>query len=142
MKKINIKRYLTYWGGILLSRGVPLATIVHVYGFFQPTTPTSTKVTGVGMMAVVLLGFFTFKDLKEWFQRLGSGTGNLWLKYAKVPAILLAASGVLLFCYYSVANLLTITLVSAASGFAAIPLDVAHEKTLPELSIPMKKEGK
>lgn len=143
MKKQSVKRYLTYWIGILLSRGVPLATIIYVYGFFKPETPTTTKVTGVGVLAVSVLGILTFKDLKEWFQRLGSGTGGLWLKYAKVPAILLAATGVLLFCYYSVANLLIITLTSAASGFLAIPFDVAHEKSLPEIAVPLiKKEGK
>ena len=139
MKKQTFKRYLTYWLGILLSRGVPLATIIHVYGFFEPSTPTTTKVTGVGVLAVAVLGMLTFKDLKEWFQRLGSGTGNLWLKYAKVPAILSLAAGVLIFCYYSVANLLIISITGAVSGFLAIPFDVMHKKTLPELAY--KKES-
>jgi hypothetical protein len=68
MKKTTFKRYFNYWMGIILSRGVPLATIVYVYGFFEPSTPATTKVTGVGVLAVAVLGILTFKDLKEWFQ--------------------------------------------------------------------------
>lgn len=139
MKKTAFKRYFNYWMGIILSRGVPLASIAYVYGFFEPNTPTSTRVTGVGIMAIAVLGILTFKDLKEWFERLGKGTGNLWLKYAKVPAILALVAGALVFCYYSVSNLLIIAITGAASGFLAIPFDVAHEKQLPELEY--KKES-
>jgi hypothetical protein len=48
-------------------------------------------------------------------------------------------AGALVFCYYSVSNLLVITLTGAVSGFLAIPFDVAHEKQLPEIEY--KKES-
>ena len=35
MKKTAFKRYFNYWMGIILSRGVPLASIAYVYGFFE-----------------------------------------------------------------------------------------------------------
>lgn len=125
------KRFFTYFGGAFFSYILPLASVGLTYGLYQSDRTFLNYFTMGGLIGMIVIGAFFGKDFLDFVKTIGNDSGSIYVKYSKAPIILCCIAGVLLFACYSIQNLMIVIVTSGVSNFIAVPLKVAHYRTLP-----------
>ena len=122
------KQYLWYWLSRLTSRGIPFISIGFIYGIFANDEGSKTQLTGMATLALGLIVFFFYKDMKEKVQRATSGWWSDAVGEAKWLVVCILLLLFLQWVKLGIGNLEVLLLVVIGSqGLAVYPATV-HRK--------------
>lgn len=126
------KRFLFYWLGIFFSAIVPLGLIMYKYGFFTKEITVIDRLGIIGLIAVIVIVAWLFKDLVAFMKSIGNGKGEAIMNRSKPLLVLLMIVFAMLWVTYGVEKLRFVVGWSLISNIIGVYWLVKHDLWLKE----------